>query len=185
MLGGVKLAEIWSYKARKTNGVFVSVCTAVCTCSSFSVCITLDVVCCILRFAAPVTDVPSFLSCLCGLMCSTALLSRPALPLPDPPLALARLPLAQPDPPQPLLTLTSLARLCSALLIQIGLASAEQLLPRGGWDGWTLGPADIWALTAISLSWLSLWKSPFFFLVFLLWLSLLLLCNLHPPCLSP
>lgn len=40
---------------------------------------------------------------------------------------------------------------------------------------WTLGPADIRALTAFSLSWLSVWRSPFFYLVFLLSLLLLLL----------
>lgn len=132
-------------------GVFVLPCRAVYMCSSLSVCVALEVVLCILRFAAPVTDVPSFLSCLCGLMCSTAPLSRPTLPLPDPPLAPAQLPLAQADPPQDLLTLTILARLSSLKPGPAYLSPAA--LTEGRMGRLNLGAGRyICALTAISLN---------------------------------
>lgn len=120
--------------------------------------------CCVLWCAAPLTDVPSFpsalVSCFARLLCNTGLLCSPLALLCSvstcPLSVLVWIPSFELDPfrcgPGP-------ARLSSA---------REQ----GG--GWTLGPANIRALTAFSLSRLSLWKSPLFYLVFLLWQSLLL-----------
>lgn len=159
------------------------VCTAMCTCLSFTVCVTLDVVRCILRFAALVTDVPSFLSCLCGLMCSTAVLSRPALPLPDPPLALAQLPLAQPDPPQPLLTLTSLARLCSAHSNRTRLSRAA--LTEGRMGRLNLGAGRYMSPNCYFIKLTVIMKKPFLFPCFPS-LTFSPPPPLHPPpCLSP
>lgn len=77
-----------------------------------------------------------------------------------------------------------MAWLPSAKPFQIGSAwqsagcTDRAALPGKSGGGWTLGTADIRALTAFSLRWLSVWKSPFFYLVFLplLSLSLLIIC---------
>lgn len=126
---------------------------------------------------------PSCLSVWIDVPVCTMLKALVALPLPldDPPLAWLTSHYSTVTPPSPgwsspaWLGSPKPNRLSLAWLGTTWVVSSLASLPRrgGGWIlGPILGPADIWALTAFSLSWLSVWKSPFFSLVFLLLPSL-------------